>query len=197
MQALSFAVHVPLVAFGISFPVMVCSSSGSTCAPATGSTCKLRRSLGRPGWDASFRRGAPSHPVCALPQESEVLPLRRSFPSDEGLANPVRRDQAFPSAARASIHRGVVCREPQAPALVAVRSLCALPSVWVCARYRPGAGRRDAVVLESPDPAGRRGRLPLAANRLVGRGMRCRPSLRRSQRCATGHHVGRGASGRA
>ena len=39
MQALSFAVHIPLVAFGISFPAMVLFVRVARgCAPATGCT---------------------------------------------------------------------------------------------------------------------------------------------------------------
>ena len=36
MQALSFAVHIPLVCFGIAFPAMVLLRGvAATCAPAT------------------------------------------------------------------------------------------------------------------------------------------------------------------
>ena len=34
MQALSFAVHIPLVCFGVAFPVLVLGSSGWTGAAA-------------------------------------------------------------------------------------------------------------------------------------------------------------------
>ena len=35
MQALSFAVHIPLVCFGISFPAMVLFVEWRTCGPGT------------------------------------------------------------------------------------------------------------------------------------------------------------------
>ena len=35
MQALSFTVHIPLVCFGIAFPVMVLLMGGGDSAPAT------------------------------------------------------------------------------------------------------------------------------------------------------------------
>jgi len=49
MQALSFAVHIPLVCFGIAFPAMVLFAECCTCAPATSSTARSR-GAGRGSW---------------------------------------------------------------------------------------------------------------------------------------------------
>ena len=42
MQALSFAVHIPLVCFGIAFPAMVLLVESLYLAPATRSTGRWR-----------------------------------------------------------------------------------------------------------------------------------------------------------
>ena len=53
MQALSFAVHIPLVCFGIAFPAMVLFAEWMGCAPATRSTGPWRGAGAASCWPCS------------------------------------------------------------------------------------------------------------------------------------------------
>ena len=70
MQALSLAVHIPLVCFGIAFPLTCCSPSGATCGPGTSSTGRWRG--GGRGHVALFAVGVVTGTILSLRARAAV-----------------------------------------------------------------------------------------------------------------------------